>query len=115
MGMSDAPLRGQLIGITAERRAEEQADMFRTRGAETLHGPTLRIFSFTEDEALRKATLDVIGRPPDFLLASTGFGMRTWLSAADGWGVLDDLLASLGHAKVINRGAKAAPAHSAAG
>ena len=35
----------------------------------------------------------MIARPPDFLLASTGFGMRTWLAAADSWGLRDALLA----------------------
>ena len=103
------------IGITAERRAEEQADLFHRRGATTLHGPTLRIVSAGDDEALREATLDVIGRPPDFLLASTGFGMRTWLSAAEGWGLRAALLDALRQAKVANRGAKAASANNAAG
>ena len=84
-------------------------------GAQTLHGPTLRITSFSDDEGLRKATRDVIDRPPEFLLASTGFGMRTWLAAADGWDLRTDLLDALGHAKVVNRGAKAASANTASG
>jgi uroporphyrinogen-III synthase len=113
--MDEGPLRGLTIGITAERRAAEQADLFHRRGAETLHGPTLRIESGTDDEALRAATFDLIDRPPDYLLASTGFGMRTWLSAADGWGVRQALLDALGRAKVANRGAKAASANTAAG
>ncbi|HEX2043074.1 MAG TPA: uroporphyrinogen-III synthase [Acidimicrobiales bacterium] len=114
--MEDGPLRGLTIGITAERRAAEQADLFRRRGADTLHGPTLRIESSSSgDEALRAATFAVIERPPDYLLASTGFGMRTWFAAADGWGARDALVAALATAKVANRGAKAASANTAAG
>jgi uroporphyrinogen-III synthase len=113
--VDEQPLRGMTIGITAERRAEEQADLFHRRGAETIHGPTLRIVSMTDDELLRAVTLDVIRQPPDFLLASTGFGMRTWFAAAEGWGVKGALLEALGHAKVANRGAKAASANTAAG
>jgi uroporphyrinogen-III synthase len=111
----DEPLAGHVIGITAERRAEEQAKLLRARGAQTLHGPTLRIFSSTDDERLRKATQEVIGQPPDYLLASTGFGMRTWLAAAEDWGVHDELLDALRHAQVFNRGAKAASANTAMG
>ncbi|MGH9277516.1 MAG: uroporphyrinogen-III synthase [Acidimicrobiales bacterium] len=113
--MEDAPLTGHVIGVTAERRAEEQANLLRARGAQTLHGPTLRIFSFTDDEVLQKATRAVVDQPPDYLLASTGFGMRTWFAAAEGWGMRDRLVESLGGAKVLNRGAKAASANNAAG
>ena len=114
-GVTEAPLAGLTIGITAERRAEEQASMFHARGAETLRGPTLRVFTIADDEELRAATEGVIRRPPDYLLASTGFGMRTWLSAAEEWGLRPALLDALRHAKVGNRGAKAASANTAVG
>ncbi len=103
------------IGVTAERRAAQQADLLRDRGAEVLHGPTLRVFSLDEDEELKAITADVVARPPDYLLASTGFGMRTWLAAAESWGMRDELVAALGHARVANRGAKAASANAGAG
>ncbi len=113
--MDAAPLAGLTIGITAERRAEEQASMFHGRGAETLWGPTLRVFTIADDDELRAATEHVIRRPPDFLLASTGFGMRTWLSAAEEWGLRPALLHALRQARVLNRGAKAASANTSAG
>jgi uroporphyrinogen-III synthase len=103
------------IGVTAERRAAQQGDLLAKRGAEVLYGPTLRVFSLAEDLTLRSRTAEVIARPPDFLLASTGFGMRTWLTAADSWGLRDALLGALGPARVANRGAKAASANHAAG
>jgi uroporphyrinogen-III synthase len=113
--VDDGPLAGLTIGITAERRAEEQASMLQARGAQTLWGPTLRVFTIADDEELRAATTDVVRRPPDFLLASTGFGMRTWLSAAEAWGLRPALVEALRQAKVVNRGAKAASANTGAG
>jgi len=52
------------IGITAERRAEEQADLLRKRGADILHGPTVRVFSVVDDEALLATTADLAAHPP---------------------------------------------------
>lgn len=113
--VEDAPLRGLTIGITAERRSQEQADLLRKRGAGVMHGASLRIFSLGEAESLRSSTLELIDNPPDFLLASTGFGMRAWFSAAEAWGLKSALLEALGRAKLANRGAKAASANTAAG
>jgi uroporphyrinogen-III synthase len=113
--VSDAPLRGTTIGITAERRAGEQAGLFRKRGADVIHGPSLRVFSLADDETLHATTEDLIARPPDYLLASTGFGMRTWLAAAESWGLRDALVAALSRTRVANRGAKAASANGAVG
>ena len=103
------------IGITAERRAAQQADLLNKRGAEVVYGPSLRVFSIDEDQELKARTADVIAHPPDFLLASTGFGMRTWLAAADSWGLRDALLEALRGARVANRGAKAASANESVG
>ena len=69
-----APLDGRRIGITADRRWKEQADLFRKRGADVLHGPTLRTIDLSGDEALRQATLDLVQRPPDYLVVTTGMG-----------------------------------------
>lgn len=113
--MTDTPLTGLTIGITAERRAEEQARLLHSRGAATLHGPSIAISSKTDDEELKRTTLDVIGRPPHYLLASTGYGMRTWVEAAVAWGLRDELLAALAHARVANRGVKAASANNSFG
>lgn len=116
MGAVDGtPLAGLTIGITAQRRAEEQAQLFRRRGADTLLGPTLSVAPVTDDPHLRALTDDLVIRPPDFLLASTGYGMRAWLTMADGWGLRDDLLIALRRSRVANRGAKAASANTGAG
>jgi uroporphyrinogen-III synthase len=113
--VANGPLQGMTIGVTAERRATEQAGLLEKRGARVLLGPTSRVFSYEEDEVLKARTADVVGRPPDFLLASTGFGMRTWFGAAEAWGMREALLGALGQARVANRGAKAASVNTAAG
>jgi uroporphyrinogen-III synthase len=114
-GMVDEPLRGLTIGVTADRRAAQQATLLEKRGATVRHGPAVQVFSDQEDQVLKAATAEVIARPPDFVLASTGFGMRAWATAAETWGLREDLLGALVSARVANRGAKAASANEAAG
>lgn len=113
--VDDPALAGLTIGITAQRRADEQARLFRSRGAETVHGPTLSLAPAGDDPQLRAVTDALVAEPPDFLLASTGYGMRAWLTAAERWGTREALLDSLSQAKVANRGAKAASANTGAG
>lgn len=103
------------VGITADRRWEEQADLFRRRGIEVLHGPTMRTIDLAGDAPLRAATDALIAEPPTLVVATTGAGLRAWLGAADGWGVREPLLAALGRAIVIARGAKSQSAGRQAG
>ena len=95
-----------VVGVTADRRWEEQADLLRRRGLDVLHGPSMRTMDLAQDQALRSATHALIDSPPDWLVATTGVGIRSWLAAADGWGIQADLLAALGSARIVARGAK---------
>ncbi|HVF31465.1 MAG TPA: uroporphyrinogen-III synthase [Acidimicrobiales bacterium] len=97
-----------VVGITADRRWEEQADLLRRRGIEVLHGPTMRTVDLAGDDALRSATSALVDAPPSLLVATTGMGMRAWFSAADGWGQRAGLLSALGGpgVTVVARGAK---------
>lgn len=101
--------------MTADRRAHEQARLFVARGAEVVHGPTMVTVDLTADVALRRATDELIEAPPDLLVATTGIGMRMWLSAAAEWGLDDPLRVALGSARIVARGAKAASALKGAG
>jgi uroporphyrinogen-III synthase len=103
------------VGITADRRWEEQARMFAHRGVEVLHGPTLRTIDLTQSEPLREATVALADRPPDYLVVSTGMGMRRWLEAAERWGERGALLEGLARSRVVARGAKANSAARGAG
>ncbi|MEA2844105.1 MAG: uroporphyrinogen-III synthase [Actinomycetota bacterium] len=109
------PLEGFVVGITADRRWEEQAELLRRRGATVVHGPSISTLYLASDANLKQATLDVIARPPDYLVATTGIGMRAWLEAAAAWGLGDRLVEVLGGARIVARGPKAAAAVQAGG
>jgi uroporphyrinogen-III synthase len=106
-----------VVGITADRRWEEQAGLLRRRGLEVLHGPTMRTLDLAGDEALRATTESLIESPPDWLVATTGMGIKAWFAAAEGWGLRSSLLAALGSSgtTIVARGAKAASALRQAG
>jgi uroporphyrinogen-III synthase len=106
MSMS-SPLAGRTVGITADRRWGAQAGILENLGAEVIHGPTIRTVDLSRDETLRQATLDLIDRPPDFLVGSTGMGMTMWLEAADAWDLGGPLREALRQGRIVARGAKA--------
>lgn len=110
-----SPLDGFTIGITADRRWQEQADLFTKRGATVLHGPTMKTVDLSQSATLRNITESLVARPPDLLVATTGMGMRFWIEAASSWGLAEALLGSFARARVIARGAKSASAIRSAG
>lgn len=103
------------VGITADRRWEEQARLLRDRGAEVVHAPTMRTIDLSDDDGLRATTAALADEPPDYLVVTTGMGMRRWLEAAARWELEAALLAALAKARVLARGAKAHSATRAAG
>ncbi|MGI9003846.1 MAG: uroporphyrinogen-III synthase [Pseudonocardia sp.] len=109
------PLAGFTVGVTAARRAEELGAMLARRGAAVLQGAALRIVPLADDTDLRDATGELIARPPDITVATTGIGFRGWVEAADGWGIGEDLLRALGGGRLIARGPKARGAIRASG
>lgn len=109
---SDQPLAGRTIGITAERRAEDQAVLFRRLGADVLLAPMMHTSPLADPDRLRMTTAQLIDEPPDFLVANTGIGIRTWMQAAAQWGMEDSLIGALGRSRVAVRGPKAAGAIS---
>lgn len=110
-----APLEGFVLGITADRRAAEQADLLARRGARVVHGPVIRTLALGPDDELRDATARVIESQPDYFIANTGIGVRGWVTAAAAWGWDDALTSVLGSARVLARGPKAAGAVHALG
>lgn len=105
--MSDQPLSGFRIGVTAARRAEEQIALLERRGASVVHAPALSVDPNRIDEtALLAATKDVLGQPVDIFVATTGIGLKSWFGAAERWGMLEDLTTHLGSAEILARGPK---------
>lgn len=109
------PLEGFVVGITADRRWSEQAELLERRGAAVLHGPTITTQYLGCDDELRRATEAVIARPPDYLVATTGIGVRAWFEAAQAWGLAEGLLDALAESHVVARGPKATAAVQVAG
>lgn len=103
------------VGVTADRRGEDQAVMLRRLGCDVVHGPALATRHHADDERLRQVTEDLMASPPDYLVANTGLGMRSWLGLAEQWGLSDRLVAMLGAVRIAARGPKASAAVRRAG
>lgn len=110
-----AALDGCTIVIAVDRRSAELAAALERHGAQVRHAPALSIVSHIDDDALVTATRELIARPPDVVVATTGVGFRGWMEAADEAGLLDDLHAALGGAQLVARGPKARGAIQQAG
>ncbi len=113
--MALAPLDGFTVGITAHRRWEEQAELLRRKGARVVHGPVIRTAPLDDTDTLLARTDDLVARPPDVVVLTTGIGVRSWMAAADAAGRSEALLEALGRALVVARGPKALGAASTAG
>jgi uroporphyrinogen-III synthase len=108
-------LQGFTVGITADRRWDEQAALLERRGAAVMHGPSIRTLPLGADGPLREATDAVIAHPADVLIANTGLGIRSWFGAADSWDVGGSLLDALRSTRIFARGPKASGAVHSAG
>ncbi len=103
-------LRGFTVGITADRRWDEQASLFERRGAAVVHGPSIRTLPLGSDQPLRDATDRIIAEPPVVLIANTGLGIRSWFGAAESWGLGTALVDALRTTSIVARGPKASGA-----
>ncbi|NQX28079.1 uroporphyrinogen-III synthase [Microbacteriaceae bacterium VKM Ac-2854] len=106
-------LDGFRIGVTSDRRSEDLIAAFERRGADVTHAPTIRMTGVSDDAVLVAETEAVIAARPDVLLATTSYGIRRWLEAADAAGL--DLLEPLAETRILVRGPKARGAIRAAG
>jgi uroporphyrinogen-III synthase len=110
-----APLAGYTVGVTADRRREEQVELLRRRGATVVEGPTVRTVPLVGDASLRAALEDLIDHPPDITVLTTGVGMRGLVAAAESVGREEILLDALAGSDVVARGPKAIGAAVAVG
>ncbi|MEU4236948.1 uroporphyrinogen-III synthase [Actinoplanes sp. NPDC026619] len=111
----NAVLTGFTVAVTAERRRDEMTALLQRRGARVVTASTITIIPLSDDDALHAATAACIGLAPDLVIATTGFGFRGWLEAAEGWGLGEKLREALGRARIIARGPKPCGAVRAAG
>lgn len=100
-------LRGRTVGITADRRADDQAVMWRRLGAEVIHGAAIRSVPSPDVDALRATVDRLVAEPPAWFVANTGYGIRALFDLLDDWGRADDVRTALAAARVVARGPKA--------
>lgn len=100
------PLAGFTVGVTADRRREEQAELLRRRGANVVFGAAIHAMPLPDAEALA-ATRLLLAEPPDILVATTGVGVRMWFALAEAAGLDDGLRRALSAAEIFARGPKA--------
>ncbi len=105
--MAEKTLAGFRIGVTADRRSDEQMQLLQARGATCLHGPTIKTHPIGPPEELRHATEALIADPPDVVLFTTGIGVRGWVEAAESFHLGDALREALSESLILSRGPKA--------
>lgn len=106
MSAENLTLAGATIAVTASRRATEQGEAFERKGAHIVYAPTVRIVPADADDRLRADTQTVIENPPQMVLVTTGYGLKGWLEAADGFGLGGPAREAISGADFYVRGAK---------
>lgn len=100
-------LLGHTVALTGHRRSDELTAHLHALGAEVLVGPTVHTRPLADDDRLlRQATQAVLADPPDYLIATTGIGVRGWINAAASWRARADLLRALAATRILARGPK---------
>jgi len=116
MDRTPAPsLAGYRVAVTSARRASELCTLLHRHGATVVRAAAITIVPLPDDGELRRSTASLLTFPPDIVIATTGVGFRSWIAAADGWGLTDRLKATLSRARIVARGPKATGALRAAG
>ena len=113
--LSEQPLLGRTVAVTAARRAEEQITILERRGATVLHAPAISTIHLSEDRLVRKATDRLLSAPADLMVLTTAPGVRWWLEICEQWGVADQIRALMSRIPLYSRGPKTTGAIRGAG
>lgn len=113
--LNDSPLAGYTVGVTADRRADEQIELLERRGATVLYAPTIRTHPLVDEDALANATKEALANPLDVAVLTTALGTRGWVEAAESLGLAEALVEKLAGSELYVRGAKAKGAASTLG
>lgn len=108
-------LTGFTIGVTADRRSDEQIEMLEGRGAICLHGPALETHPLVPEVEIRAASEKLIAEPPDITIFTTGIGVRGWFSSADTQLFGEEVREAIASSQIFARGPKARGAAITAG
>ncbi len=100
-------MESTVVAVTGARRGQDLVDAFERRGATVIHAPMLSGDHPADDAEIVADTEVILGLRPQWIVATTGIGMRLWLEAAERAGLrgrLEDLMAGT---RCIARSAKA--------
>ncbi|MGD9572399.1 MAG: uroporphyrinogen-III synthase [Thermoleophilia bacterium] len=100
------PLQGARIGLTANRRAEEQAALVTALGGVPRQGSSVDLDRPVADAGIDAIVDDLIAAPPDVAVFMTGVGARHILAGAARGGRLRTLVATLASRRLVARGGK---------
>jgi len=100
-------LAGRRLVLALDRRADELAAALARHGAEIRHAPAMSMIPHIDDPLLLARTAELMARPPQLLVATTGVGMRGWFEAAEAAGIAPALRSALAGTRVPARGPKA--------
>jgi len=100
-------MNGATIGITAARRAEEQASIVRALGGVPVIGSSIDCDQPATDEVVDPQLQTAIAAAPDIVVVMTGIGARHSLAVAERSGRESAMRAMFEGATVVARGSKA--------
>jgi uroporphyrinogen-III synthase len=106
---------GLVVAVTGARRGQDLVDAFTRRGARVRHAPMLSGDHPATDAEIAADTEVVLGLEPQWVVATTGIGMRLWLESAERSGRHTRLRALMAATRCIARSAKAEGGLIAAG
>jgi uroporphyrinogen-III synthase len=109
------PLAGFTVGITGDRRSEEQAELLARRGAHVILGSMMRTTLLSDADAAMRGTELALSQPFDVVVLTTGIGTRSWFGVAETAGLDEPLRVACAAARVVARGPKARGAAKANG
>ena len=113
--MTESPLSGVVVGVTADRCCEEQIDLLVKRGARVIHAPTLQTVPVVDEDEMRSSIDRLVAHPPEVVILATGSGVQAWSSAAHALGMRDALGSAVAGATVVAQGTASSDAAVAAG
>ena len=100
-------LAGFVVGVTADRRADEQIGMLERRGPRSSTAPPSAPTRSRSTGRWPTAIEDLIAEPPGMTILSTGIGVRGVIEAAEVLGRAEALVDALAGSRVFARGPKA--------
>jgi uroporphyrinogen-III synthase len=103
------------VGVTSARKGADLTEALERRGAIVTWGPTVETVPPESDAQLLAETDAILAAHPDWVVGSTGVGLRAWIEAAEAHGRGKALRALFKAARTVARGPKAVGGVSGAG